>query len=83
MKNKILIFFLIFFYSFFNKSFAENVLITAKNISIDKDNNSTIFENEVVVETQNKIIESDYAKYDKKDGYLILKENIIITDGSG
>ena len=55
-------------------------MITAKNISIDKDNNSTIFENEVVVETQNKIIESDYAKYDKKDGYLILKENIIITD---
>ena len=60
MKNKILIFFLIFFYSFFNKSFAENVLITAKNISIDKDKNKTIFENEVVVETQNKIIESDY-----------------------
>tara|TARA_E500000178_G_C17036259_1_gene763521 strand:- start:2679 stop:5078 length:2400 start_codon:yes stop_codon:yes gene_type:complete len=78
MKNKIItIFFSIFF---FKNAFAENISIEAKNISFDKDNNITIFENEVVVKTQNSIIKSDFAKHVKKDGLLILQKNIVILD---
>ena len=78
MKNKIItIFFSIFF---FKNAFAENISIEAKNISFDKDNNITIFENEVVVKTQNSIIKSDFAKHVKKDGLLILQKNVVILD---
>ena len=80
MKNKICIFLLIFFSNFVTKSFAENIVITAKNISLDKNDNTSIFQDEVVVETQNKIIKSDFAKYDRKNGYLLLEKNIIIED---
>ena len=62
------------------KLFAENIFITAKNITIDKNDNTSIFENEVVVKTQNKVIQSDYAKYDRLNGYLLLKENITLID---
>ena len=80
MKNKIII--IIFVFSLFLSSIllAENVSITAKNISLDKENNVSIFEDEVVVKTRNKILQSDYAKYDRQSGYLILEKNIIITD---
>ena len=80
MKNKFYIFYLIFFSIFFTKSFAENIIITAKNISLDKNNNTSIFQDEVIVETQNKIIKSDFAKYDRKNGYLLLEKNITIED---
>ena len=80
MKNKICIFLLIFFSNFVTKSFAENIIITAKNISLDKNDNTSIFQDEVVVETQNKIIKSDFAKYDRKNGYLLLEKNITIED---
>ena len=65
-----------FFNFFFGNAFAENLLITAKNISLDKNDNTSIFEREVVVKTQNKTIKSDYAKYDKQNGYLVLEKNI-------
>ena len=65
MKNKIFIIFLSFFLnSFLN---AENLVIEAKNISLDKKKETSIFEKEVVVTTEdNKIIKSDYAEYNKK-----------------
>ena len=65
MKNKILIIFLSFFFnSFLN---ADNLTIQAKNISLDKNKEISIFEKEVVVKTKNnKIIKSDYAEYNKK-----------------
>ncbi len=79
MKNKILIIFLSFFFnSFLN---AENLTIQAKNISLDKNKEISIFEKEVVVKTENnKIIKSDYAEYNKKKNYLFLKDNIIALD---
>ena len=49
MKNKFLIIFLSLSFFLPNKLFSENISITAKNISIDKNDNSTIFENEVFV----------------------------------
>ena len=43
MKNKSLII-LFFSLTFFGNAFAENLLITAKNISLDKNDNTSIFE---------------------------------------
>ena len=80
MKNKIIIIFFVFSLFLSSILLAENVSITAKNISLDKENNVSIFEDEVVVKTRNKTIQSDYAKYDRESGYLILEKNIIITD---
>ena len=48
MKSK---FFLILFILFFNESYAESLLITAKNISLDKNKNISVFENEVDTQT--------------------------------
>ena len=80
MKNKFTIIFFYFLILLSEKLFAENIFITAKNITIDKNDNTSIFENEVVVKTQNKVIQSDYAKYDRLNGYLLLKENITLID---
>ncbi len=78
MKNKIYIF--LIFFLFLTNSFAENLQIQAKNITLDKDKVTTVFENDVVVKTKNKIIKSQYVKYNKKIGILILKGNIIAED---
>jgi LPS-assembly protein len=78
MKSKILI--IIFSILFFSKGSTENISIEAKNISIDKDKVTSIFKNEVVVKTKDKTIKSDYVKYNKKTGLLIIKNNIIVKD---
>ena len=45
------------YYIFFNsKLLAENISIIAKNISINKDDNTTIFENEVLVKTKIRLL---------------------------
>lgn len=72
-------FFLIFIF-FFKNLYAENILIEANNISLDKNDNTSIFENNVVVKTKNKTIFSDYAKYNKAKGLLILNKNVLIVD---
>ena len=78
MRNKLLIICYSIFLS--TNSFAENVFIEAKNITLDKDGMTSIFENEVIVKTKEKIIKSDYVKYNKKTGYLLIKDNITATD---
>ena len=78
MKNRLIIFF--FSLLFYNNSFAENISITAKNILLDKEKNKTIFENEVIVKTSDHIIKSQFAEYDRGKGFLILKDEIVITD---
>ena len=79
MKNKIFIIFLTFFLN--SMSSAENLVIEAKNISLDKNKETSIFEKEVIVKTDdNKIIKSDYAEYNKKKNYLFLKNNIVALD---
>ena len=77
MKNKLLLILLIFFT---NNSFAENLFITAENISLDKNKNLSIFEKNVVVKTKDKELLSDYAEYNREKGFLILKKNISIID---
>ncbi len=80
MKNKPFFIFIIFFSFFLKNLFAENLFITAKNISVDKDKNFSIFENEVVIKTKNKTLKSDFAKYDREKGFLILRKNISVVD---
>ncbi len=77
MKNKFLLLLLIFFA---NNSFAENLFITAENISLDKSTNLSIFEKNVVVKTKDKELQSDYAEFNREKGILILKKNISIID---
>ena len=77
MKTKLL---LILSLLFFNNLLADTVSITAKKVSLDKEKNISIFENDVVVKTRNKILKSDFAKYFRGDGFLILKKNISIID---
>ena len=80
MKNKIIFIFLNFVI-FFNTAFAENIFIQSKNISIDKNKENSIFENEVFVKTQDgSTIKSDYAEYNKKNGYLKIEKNISAVD---
>ena len=78
MKSKLYIY--LFTFLFFSNAFAENIQIQAKNITLDKDKVTTVFENDVVVKTKNKIIRSQYLKYNKKIGLLVLKNNIIAED---
>ncbi len=78
MKNNLIIFFISLFIS--TSAIAENLLIQAKSISIDKDGMTSVFKDEVIIETKEKIIKSDYAKYNKKTGFVLLKDNIIATD---
>ena len=82
MKNKLLI--IIFITMWANISFANNLDISAKKISIDKKNSVTIFENEVVIKDQDgNIIKSNFAKYDKKTNFFSLLDNIIVEDKMG
>mgnify|MGYP001306158876 CR=1 FL=1 len=78
MKNKFL--FIIILLIFFKNLQAEEISITAKNISIDRDSNSTIFKDEVVVKTKNKIIKSEYAKYSRDKSLLVVRKNIVVLD---
>ena len=60
MKNKI-VFFLLFLI-FKSNLFADNLLIQAKDVTIDKNKETTIFKNEVKIKTDdNKNIQSDKA----------------------
>ena len=79
MKNKFLI---IIFFTLFNTSIhAENVLIQAKSIILDKKKNATIFKDDVVIQTQEKyIIKSDYAEYNKSSGLIKLRNNVRAQD---
>ena len=79
MKNKFLVFFVIFLFNSVIK--AENLTIVSKNISIDKRNELSVFEGDVEITTsENKKIKSDYAEYNKKEGIIVLKDNIVATD---
>lgn len=77
MKNSLL--FIIFIF-FLKNVHAETLSITAKEISLDKVKDTSIFQNDVIVKTKNKIIKSDYAKYNREKGFLILRKNILIID---
>jgi LPS-assembly protein len=78
MKNRFLL--VLFFFILNSKLFSEELFIEAKNITLDKSNEITIFKNDVVVKTKDKTITSEFASYNKKSGELIFKVNIIAKD---
>ena len=79
MKNKIF-FLLILTLQIVNVK-AETLFIQSKNISLDKNNEISVFENDVLVKTDNEnTIKSDYAEYNKKNGHLILRNNVTAYD---
>ena len=78
MRSKYLI--VLFFIFLCTKALGQSIQIQSKNITINKNNETTIFENEVVVKTENKTITSDFVKYDKKKRFLIFRKNIVAKD---
>ena len=55
-----------------------------KNISIDKNKQSTVFEKDVIILTEkNNKIKSNYAEYNKEKGLIKLKDNIEVIDIKG
>ena len=82
MKNNFLVIIVLIFFS--SLAFAENVDISAKNISIDKKKEITIFKDKVIIRDEdNNIVESNYAEYNKKSNFFILRNDIVITDYLG
>ena len=56
-------------------------LIKAKNITLDKNKQITIFKDSVNIKTEdNNSIKSDYAEYNKINKFIKLRGNIIATD---
>ena len=78
MKNNIILLTVLLLIN--SSLFAENILIEAKNISLDKDKKTSIFENNVTITTEDKLIKSEYVKHDKIKGQLIIKKNVIAQD---
>ena len=79
MKNNIILIIFIIFIA--NSTLADNLFIQSKSISLDKNKEITIFENEVLVKTEdNNKITSEYAEYEKKKGYIKFKKKVKITD---
>ena len=82
MKNnitKILIFFL-----FTNISFADELEISAKNISLDKKKEISIFQDDVIIiDKDNNIIKTDYAVYNYKLQNIEAKGETTITTSEG
>jgi len=82
MRNNL---FLIIFFIFFSKiNAAENLDISARNITLDKKNSITIFENDVVVKDEYKnIIKSEYAIYNDNLKSLEIKGDVSIITNEG
>ena len=82
MKNKLIISIYSIFFLFFSFNLlAENLRINAKNISIDKKTQLTIFKNEVTIITEdNNIIKGEYAEYDKIKKFIVIKKNVRVID---
>ena len=80
MKNKFFTFIVLFFS--IEYLYAENLLIEAQNITLDKDREISIFKDNVNIETSDKKITSQFAEFNKKTENIILKNNIILQDKS-
>ena len=78
MKSKLIFVFFLFFTSY---GYSETINIKSKNIIIDKNQEVSIFKNEVQFSTDdNKIIKSEFAEYNKIKGIIKLKQKVRATD---
>ena len=59
---------------------AEDLSIQAKNITLDKNKKTTVFQNNVIVETVDKKITSQFAELNKETQQIILKDNVVAED---
>jgi len=82
MRSKLYIKFIFFIFTIFsNFTFADNLFIQSDSININKEKETTIFQDNVIFQTEdNKIIKSEYAEYDKKNGIITLRNKVILTD---
>ena len=78
MKSNFIIFILALFLS--SKLFAENLFIEAKDITLNKDQETTVFRNSVTIKTKDKQITSQFEEYNKKTQEIVLKGNITAKD---
>tara|TARA_B100001057_G_C22719577_1_gene899170 strand:- start:761 stop:1105 length:345 start_codon:yes stop_codon:yes gene_type:complete len=79
MKNKFLILLLILITS--TSVIAQELYIEARNISLDKKNQISVFENDVIITTQEgNIIKGDFAKYDLEKKFITMKGNVSAID---
>ena len=79
MKNNLILIFLLFFFS--EISFAENIFIESKKVFLEKKSGVSVFEEEVVLITEDKDkIKSDFAEHNQLTGIIKLKENIRAID---
>ena len=77
--------FLYFLLSFLTSKtlLAENFSIEAKKISVDKNSQISIFEDEVLVKTKDgKTFKSDYAEYNRSSNLIIFKKNVFAEDSN-
>ena len=44
---------------------------------------TSIFKDDVIIKSKEKIIKSNYAKYNKKTGNILIQENIVAEDDKG
>ena len=78
MKNKLTIFILYFCLTI--NLYSDDLFIEAKDITINKSLNTSIFEKDVSIETGHKKITSQFAKYNKNTQIVVLKDSITAVD---
>ena len=82
MKNNFIN--ILLFFLFTNVSFADELEISAKNISLDKKKEISIFQDEVIIiDEDNNIIKTDYAVYNNKLQIIEAKGDTVITTSKG
>ena len=79
MKSKFIYLIILIFIE--RNIYAENIEINADNITLDKINQTTVFENNVIIKDQDgTVIKGNYAEYNKNKNTIYLKDKIIIND---
>ena len=81
MKNSFIIIFSLLSLLISKPLLAESFTIEAKKISVDKKSQISVFEDEVLVKTNDgKTFKSDYAEYNRSSNLIILKKNVFAED---
>ena len=78
MKNNIFVFLLLVFLN--THLNADDLFIEAKDISLNKNNETTIFKNNVVIKSKDKKINSEFAEYNRETEKIVIRKNIVAED---
>ena len=55
---------------------ADDLFIEAKDISLNKNNETTIFKNNVVIKSKDKKINSEFAEYNRETEKFVIRKNL-------